>query len=105
MSGARLDRPYVATFSTGASLPTAMVSGNLAFAGGDPLGAVVGLSAKLPFVGEGHEPEAFAIVTSPTGSYSMPYIRPGTYWVLAFKDVNGDGFTTLGGVNRCRPAR
>ncbi len=89
-SGELLDRPYAVTFTSGSSLPTATISGTVNFTAGNASGVALGLFKHLPF-GEEGEPEAIAVVTSSSGNYTIDYVQPGTYLLLAFKDSNGDG--------------
>ena len=94
LSGASLVRPYVINFTTGASLPTATVSGTVDFPGGDPTGAVVYLFERLvegSFIGEGDDIRSLGVVTGPSGVYTAPYLPAGDYEIGAFIDANGDG--------------
>lgn len=87
-TGQLLDRPAVITFSTGPALPTASVSGTIAYPGGDPTGTMVALFSHL----FGEEPQALGVVSSSTGSYNLNYVLGGTYWPMALKDVNRTGY-------------
>ncbi|MFQ5605847.1 MAG: T9SS type A sorting domain-containing protein [bacterium] len=96
LTGEFLDRPYAITFSTGSALPSGSVSGTINFTGGDAGGTAVGLFTELPFGGDGEddgggELEAAAVVPLAAGNYTANYVPAGTYYALAFKDINQDG--------------
>ena len=121
-SGADLDRPYAFTFTTGSRLPTATVSGTVDFDEGDPAGAFVGLFPETFFDDLFNDDEeddddggatdgggdddgddnddldvsALAIVTDASGAYTMDFVPPGRYVMLALKDVDQDGDPTSG---------
>ena len=88
IAGDSLDIPTVVTFSTGASLPTATVSGTISYPSGDPTGTLVAL-----FEGSiGNEtPAAFAVVPTATGVFTIDHVPGGTYWPIAMKDLNRSG--------------
>lgn len=80
-----LARPATVTFSTGASLPNASVSGTVSYTG-SPGGAVVGVFGAL----NDGTPTSFAIAAD-NGAYTVPFLPSGSYFVLSIKDVNQDG--------------
>lgn len=80
-----LARPATVTFSTGASLPNASVSGTVSYTGGAG-GAVVGVFGAL----NDGTPVSFAIAAD-NGAYTVPFLPSGSYFVLSIKDVNQDG--------------
>ncbi len=98
-TGDLLDRPYAITFSTGGNLPTATVSGTINFPGGVPGGTAIGLFIEPPFgPGGGEEEEegggdleAAAVIPLSSSNYTINYVSAGTYFILAFKDMNQDG--------------
>ncbi len=81
-----LTTPYLATFTTGNSLPTATISGQVIFPQGDPQGTLVALLTHSPFSEEEGDTESGAIVQSPSGDFAIQYTDPGTYWPVALKD-------------------
>ncbi len=83
-TGDFLDRPYALTFSTGSSLPTGSVSGNVTFNGSPAENAVVALFPDL----SSETPVAFGVVTA--GTFTIPFVADGTYFPFAAKDTNGD---------------
>ncbi|MFQ5824974.1 MAG: T9SS type A sorting domain-containing protein [bacterium] len=91
ITGEPLDRPYVRTFTTGNSLPGGTVSGSVSFPGGDPGGTAIGLFVQPPFGDEDGDVDAAAVVPLSSSNYAINFVFPGTYFVLAFKDVNQDG--------------
>ena len=113
-SGAVLDRPYAFTFTTGSRLPTATVSGTIRNDGVDPTLAFVGLFPETFFenlvndddeTAEGigdNETRAnddfvsLAIVTESTGAFTMEFVPPGRYVMLALKDSDQDASPTPG---------
>lgn len=76
-----LAMPYVATFTTGTNLPTAKVSGTIAFADGNPQGTIVTLMDRPLFSDEGTE--SASVVVDSGGEYQIRYVPPGTYWPTA----------------------
>ena len=80
--------PHVVTFSTGATLPTASVSGTISFPGGDPTGTIVGLFENS--IGD-ENPGALVIVQSATGTFTLDYVPAGIYLPVALKDMNKSG--------------
>jgi len=78
--------PYLPTFTTGSSLPSATVAGTVAFLGADVTGTAV-LLFNAPLFGEEEaETESATIVQTVTGNYTINYVPPGTYWPVAVKD-------------------
>ena len=94
-SGAKLASPIVYHFTTGADFPAGSVSGTVASgaSGISPAGAIVGLSPIniMKDESDGAPPfTAWANVNN-DGSFTIPYVPPGTYWPIAARDVNLDG--------------
>jgi len=88
--GDSLDKPYVINFTTGANLPTNTISGTVVYAGGDPTNTIVSL-LSLETGGEGPNFLASTIVSSPSGSYTIPYVETGDYAGVAILDANHNG--------------
>ncbi len=84
VGGLSLLHPYVITFTTGDSLPSGQVSGEVTFPAGDPTGAAVGLMWLNMF---DNEVTSIGVVTSP---YSIHYVQDGTYLPMSVKDTDGD---------------
>lgn len=78
--------PYLATFTTGNSLPTATVAGQVSFPQGDPQGTLVALLSHSPFSEQDAETESGAIVQTPAGDFTINYTQAGTFWPVALKD-------------------
>lgn len=101
VDGNPLDEPFVLSFTTGPSFPTATISGTVRFAdASDPRGSIIGvldrnplelLSAEDPVAALMQALRAITIVTAETGEYTIRYVAPGTYWVAGTKDLNADG--------------
>ncbi len=85
-TGASLQVPAVITFTTGAALPTAAVSGTITLPGGDPSGTLVALFPALMTV-----PEAMGVVQASSGAYQINYVPPGVYFPMALKDIDHSG--------------
>lgn len=85
-----LSMPYLATFTTGGSLPTAAVSGTVSFPGIDVTGTAVVLFDAPLFTEEEAEAENAAIVQTSLGDYTINYVSPGTYWPVAINDYRID---------------
>ena len=85
ISGDFLDRPYVINFTTGSTLPTGSVSGEVTFPGNTASGAVVVLFGEDSF---DDEPLFVGVANSP---YTINFVADGTYTVFSVKDTNEDG--------------
>ncbi len=96
LSGAVISTPYVYYFTTGSTFPTTSVSGTVlsGSTGVSPQDAIVALM-NIP-IGqddkEGPPPLVGWANVNTDGTFSIPYISDGTYWPLAAKDVNHDGY-------------
>ena len=90
-TGEMLAHPYAITFSTGATLPTGSISGQVTFSGGDPAGTAVGVFRTSPFAERDSDPEAIAIVPTGSNQYTINYIPGGSYVLFALLDTDGDG--------------
>jgi len=90
LDGDSLEIPYVATFTTGESLPTAKMTGTVDLPGENPRGAIVSLLNSSLFSDENGSTESATVVVEATGEYLVQYIPPGTYWPVAFLDFNID---------------
>lgn len=86
-SGESLDHPTVFTFTTDNVLPSAQVSGAIAYPGSNPNGAIVGLFRNL----FDDQPVALSVVPAANGQYTMRHLSGGTYWPIAMKDLNKSG--------------
>ena len=91
LTGELLDRPYVTTFTTGATLPTGAVSGEVTFPGEDPSGTAVALFAPGMF---GDDIAAIGVANSP---FTISFVPDGVYTLMAVKDLNQDGELELEG--------
>lgn len=89
LGGESLDHPYVFTFTTGSSLPSGSVSGNVDYPGNNPSGALVALFEN--FFEE--DPIAVGLSLSP---YQVNYVPDGNYTAIAIKDFNQDGSLDFG---------
>jgi hypothetical protein len=98
LNGSTLASPHVFYFTTGSTFPSNSVSGTVlpGETGVSPENAIVGLNAFDITQGgdnggdEGPDFVMMAKVNS-DGTFTIPYVRNGTYWPIAAKDVNGDG--------------
>jgi len=94
-SGAAITTPYVFYFTTGSDFPPFTVSGTVSSGstGVSPEGAIVGLATANIFEGENEGPLPIVSWTNVNndGTFSIPYVPNGTYWMIAAKDVNQDG--------------
>lgn len=91
LGGGNLQVPYTIVFSTGPSLGSYTVSGNVlsGSSGVSPAYALVLLSTTPVQQGQPHP--VTGAVASVTGAYTLPYVTNGTYYPVAAKDANGDG--------------
>ncbi len=87
-TGDSLDKPVVATFTTGAALPAGSISGKITNSGGSSANALVSAFEGAFFDGETNS--CFA-VSNESGDYTIEFVPPGEYAVFAILDVNGDG--------------
>jgi len=85
-----LSLPYLATFTTGASLPTATVSGKVSSSGADATGTAVMLLNAPLFSEQEAEVENATIIPTSAGNYTIKYVSSGTYWPVAVKDYRID---------------
>ena len=83
--GEALDRPYVMNFTTGSSLPSGTVSGNVSFQGNPANGALVALFVEL------FEDDLMHIGVVTSSSFTINYVPDGTYYPISVMDTNGDG--------------
>lgn len=94
-SGATITVPQVFYFTTGSDFPPYSVSGTVSSGttGISPEGAIVGLASENVFEGEREGPPPFVGWTNVNndGTFSVPYVPNGTYWLIAVKDANHDG--------------
>ncbi|MDZ7261920.1 MAG: Ig-like domain-containing protein, partial [candidate division KSB1 bacterium] len=92
-TGDSLSIPYLVTFTTGSSLPTATVSGTVSYPGTDVTGTAVILFNAPLFAEEEVEADHATIVQTSAGNYTINYVSPGTYWPVAVKDfiITADG--------------
>jgi hypothetical protein len=94
-SGATITMPHVFYFTTGSDFPPYSVSGTVSSGstGISPEGAIVGLASKNIFEEESEGPPPFVGWTNVNndGSFTIPYVTNGTYWIVAAKDGDHDG--------------
>ncbi len=104
-NGNVLERPYALNFTTASSHGQYTVSGNVLSDLGSVDGVMVILSNQ-PIFGDGGDTDNSVVsgtvvnASSPkkmvsvadTSGYQLNYVRPGTYWIAAAKDVNQDGY-------------
>lgn len=95
-SGAVLTDPFVTYFTTGADFPPYSVSGTVlpGSSGVMAEGSVVGLSSKNIMVeggGDGAPPFVGWTNVNSNGTFTVPYLKNGTYWPIAVKDVDHNG--------------
>ncbi|MCX6137093.1 MAG: T9SS type A sorting domain-containing protein [Ignavibacteriales bacterium] len=90
-TGEKLTSPYVLYFTTGSSFPTLSVSGIVtsSIPGVTPQNAIVGLSSTS-LDNESPSFVSWANVNA-NGTFQIPYVSNGKYWLVAAKDVDGDG--------------
>ena len=91
VTGQVLASPFVAYFTTGSAFSGYNVSGIVtsSIVGVTPQNAIVGLSSTSL---DNNSP-SFVSWTNVNGdgSFQIPYVPNGKYWLVAAKDVNGDG--------------
>ena len=102
-NGNVLEHPYVLNFSTASDHGQYTVSGNVMSETQSTENVIVLLS-KEPFFGDGDVENGVVsgtvIINSTnklvsiqdTSNFQLNYVRPGTYYIAAAKDVNGDGY-------------
>ncbi len=93
--GHPLDRPYGITFTTGTTLPSGIISGQVDSDDGEVDGAVVNLiPVNRSTAGTDAallQPVAAAVVVGSDGAYTVRHVPEGTYVVAAAKDRDLDG--------------
>ncbi len=106
-SGNVLEHPYVLNFTTASDHGQYTVSGNV-MSETESTEDVIVLLSKEPFFGEGDVDNGIVsgtvVVNSTnkmfsaqdTSNYQLNYVRPGTYYIAAGKDMNGDGIIDPG---------
>lgn len=91
-TGQVLPSPFVAYFTTESAFFGYNVSGIVtsSIVGVTPQNAIVGLSSRSLM---GNDGPLFVSWTNANadGSFQIPYVSNGKYWLVAAKDVNGDG--------------
>ncbi len=92
VKGDSLDRPYIVTFTTATEMPPHKVDGQITYPDGSPLNTVVVL---IDVESEEFDLSSGIVVTAADGSFSIPYVKPGEYYMVAIQDVNGDGMVDL----------
>ena len=85
-----LSMPYLVTFTTGSSLPTATVLGTVSFPGIDVTSTAVVLFNAPLFTEEDVEAENATIVQTSMGDYTINYVPSGIYWPVAVYDYRID---------------
>ncbi len=105
-NGNVLEHPYAVNFTTAAAHGQYSVSGNIMSDKGSVEDVFVILTTTSVFEGDGDVDNAVVsgtvVATSnktsklfrvqDTSGYQLNYVRPGTYWLAAAKDVDKDGF-------------
>jgi hypothetical protein len=93
LSGATITTPFVYYFTTGPSFPPYSVSGTLVSGttGVSPANAIVGLLTHHIFDTEGRPNIVGWANVNSNGTFAIPNVKNGTYWLIAAKDVNGNG--------------
>ncbi len=91
--GGYLQTPFVTHFTTAPSFPSNLytVSGTITpgTTGISPANAIIGLM-PAPFTG--NSPDVFTgTVADGSGSFEIPYVPAGKWYIIAAKDANGDG--------------
>lgn len=87
VSGEHLKKPAIVTFTTGPSLPTGKIEGNVSFSSGNPEGTLIGVFTTL----FSDEFPIAAGVADATGHYAIPYVPEGMYWIAGIQDLNHTG--------------
>ncbi|MEW5799282.1 MAG: T9SS type A sorting domain-containing protein [Bacteroidota bacterium] len=94
-SGATITTPHVYYFTTGSDFPPYTVSGtiNSGSTSVNAQDAIVGLMTTPIDQNEGEGPPEFAgwANVNNDGTFSIPYVANGTYWLISAKDVDHDG--------------
>ncbi len=96
-SGAVIGTPYVYYFTTGADFLPYSVSGTVlsGTTGVSPAGSIVGLANVNIMKDEGKDggPPPFVGWTNvnSNGTFTVPYLPNGKYWILSAKDVDKNG--------------
>ncbi len=85
LAGESLDRPYVFTFSTGSSLPSGSVSGDVSFENSPATRSLVALFDE-DFGDE--DPQFIGVATS---QFTIGFVPDGRYIPIAIMDTNADG--------------
>jgi protocatechuate 3,4-dioxygenase beta subunit len=78
-----------ATFTTGSSLPTGSIAGNITLPF-DPTTNVTFAAVFSTDMMDSEDPYRVADIITGDGSYSVENLRPGDYLLLAVQDINGD---------------
>ncbi len=106
-SGNVLEHPYVLNFTTAPDHGQYTVSGNVMSETGAVEDVIVLLSTQ-PLFGDSDVENSVVSGTvvlnttnkmfsaKDTSGYQLNYVRPGTYWIAAAKDVNHDGYIDPG---------
>jgi hypothetical protein len=91
--GGGLQAPYVTYFTTAPSFPTGLYSVSGAITSGTsgipPGQAIIGL---MPTPFSGNTPVTVTgTIADPSGNFTIPYVPPGKWYIIAAKDADGDG--------------
>ncbi|MBI2430080.1 MAG: T9SS type A sorting domain-containing protein [Ignavibacteriales bacterium] len=94
-SGATITTPHVYYFTTGTDFSPYSISGTVGSGstGVSAQDAIVGLMMTSLDQNEGEGPPQFAgwANVNSDGTFIIPHVSNGTYWILSAKDVNHDG--------------
>lgn len=90
--GSTLESPYVMYFTTGSTFPPYSVSGTVlsGSTGVSPQNSIVALSKTSPMESDNPIFVSWANVNT-NGTFTIPYVASGKYWIIAAKDVDLNG--------------
>lgn len=94
--GSPLAKPAYTRFTTASAFSGYTVSGNVVSgsSGVSPDNALIGLSAEP--LGEGTPNLIYGTTSSEDGSFSIPNVKNGLYYIIAAKDADGNGMIDPG---------
>jgi methionine-rich copper-binding protein CopC len=86
-TGQPLDKPVAFTFTTGNSLPTGSISGNITYTAGTPEGTVVAAFGGSLF---GNDQLVCYSIADASGNYTIEFMPAGDFFTAAIKDTDLD---------------
>ncbi len=97
INGDTLARPYALNYTTAADYGQYSISGTVFLPDGDPTNTYVIITPKSVFADDSSEGNpavihSASIVLNSQGTYTLNYVRNGTYWVTGAYDTDRDGF-------------